>query len=124
MDTMTIRSMYPRLVVSDAAGAIEFYTAAFGAKEVERHTDPATGKIVHAAVTLGDILIAVKDEDGGDPAPSSLGGSPVIMALEVATPTPSVPRWSAPAPPSSTPSVTRTTASAVAASPTPTATSG
>jgi uncharacterized glyoxalase superfamily protein PhnB len=83
MDGMTVHSMYPRLVVSDAAGAIEFYTAALGAKEVERHADPDTGKIVHAALTIGGFTVAVKDEGGGDPAPTSLGGSPVILALEV-----------------------------------------
>jgi uncharacterized glyoxalase superfamily protein PhnB len=83
MGGMTIRSMYPRLVVSNAAAAIDFYVAAFGAKEVERYADPATGKIVHAAVTIGDIFVAVKDEGDGDPAPTSLGGSPVIIALEV-----------------------------------------
>jgi PhnB protein len=83
MEGMTVHSMYPRLVVSDAAGAIEFYTAAFGAKEVERHADPATGKIVHAALTIGGFTVAVKDEGDGDPAPPSLGGSPVILALEV-----------------------------------------
>jgi len=80
---MTIRGMYPRLVVSDAAAAIEFYVTAFGAKEVPpRHTDDA-GKVVHVELRFGDFRVAVKDEDGGDPGPTSLGGSPVIMALEV-----------------------------------------
>jgi PhnB protein len=79
---MTIQAMYPRLVVSDAAKAIEFYLAAFDAKETERYTNPA-GKIVHAEVRIGDIRIAVKDEGDGDPAPTSIGGSPVIMAIEV-----------------------------------------
>jgi PhnB protein len=80
---MTIRSMYPRLVVSDGARAIDFYVAAFGAKEVERHADPATGKIVHARLHIGEVVVAVKDEGDGDPAPSTLGGSPVILALDV-----------------------------------------
>ena len=83
MGPMSIRTMYPRLVVSDAARAIDFYAAAFGAKESERYTDPDTGKIVHAAVTIGDITIAIKDEGDGDPAPATLGGTPVIFALEV-----------------------------------------
>jgi uncharacterized glyoxalase superfamily protein PhnB len=79
---MTINKLYPRLVVSDASRAIDFYVAAFGAKEVERYTDPS-GKIVHAAILIGDATVAVKDEGDGDPAPSTLGGSPVIMALDV-----------------------------------------
>ncbi len=45
---MTINSLYPRLVVADGSRAIDFYVAAFGAKETERYTDPS-GKIVHAA---------------------------------------------------------------------------
>lgn len=81
---VTITKMYPRLVVSDGVKAIEFYVAAFGAEEGERHTDDS-GKIVHTELTLGDaITIAIKDEGDGDPAPTSLGGSPVILALDVA----------------------------------------
>lgn len=79
----TINTMYPRLVVFDAAKAIDFYTAAFGAKPGERHVDDS-GKIVHVELTLADgITVAVKDEARGDPAPTSLGGSPVILALDV-----------------------------------------
>ncbi len=79
----TINTMYPRLVVSDGARAIDFYVAAFGATPGERHTD-GDGKIVHAELTLGAaITVAVKDEGNGDPAPTSLGGSPVILALDV-----------------------------------------
>jgi len=79
---MTINNLYPRLVVSDGSRAIDFYVAAFGAKETERYTDPS-GKIVHAAITIGDATVAVKDEGDGDPAPTTLGGSPVIIALDV-----------------------------------------
>lgn len=78
----TIRSLSPRLVVQDAARAIDFYTAAFGAKELERHTDP-NGKIVHAAIDIAGHIVAIKDEGDGDPAPPSLGGSPVILSLGV-----------------------------------------
>jgi uncharacterized glyoxalase superfamily protein PhnB len=77
-----ILSLYPRLVVADAAGAINFYRAAFGAEETARYTRP-DGTIVHAEITIGDAVVAVKDEDDTDPAPASLGGSPVIIALYV-----------------------------------------
>lgn len=77
-----IRSLYPRLVVTDAARAIDFYVAALGAKEIERYTEPG-GRIVHAAIEINGITVAVKDEGDGDPAPTSLGGSPVILALDV-----------------------------------------
>jgi PhnB protein len=75
--------MYPRLVVIGAAQAIEFYTAAFGAKEVARYTDETTGRIHHAELELAGVTLAVKDEGDGDPAPPTLGGSPVVMALYV-----------------------------------------
>jgi PhnB protein len=82
-DEPMILRMYPRLVVSNAAAAIDFYVAAFGAKELARHTNPE-GKIVHAEVDIGSATFAVKDEDEGDPAPTTLGGTPVIIALDVA----------------------------------------
>jgi uncharacterized glyoxalase superfamily protein PhnB len=77
-----ILGLYPRLVVSDGAAAIDFYKAALGAEEVARYTDP-NGKIIHAEITIGVATVAVKDEGDGDPAPTSVGGTPVIMALKV-----------------------------------------
>ncbi|MFD5231605.1 VOC family protein [Streptomyces qaidamensis] len=78
----TVTRLYARLVVPDAPRAIDFYRAAFGAEEIERYTGP-DGRIVHALLRLGGSVIAVKDADEGDPAPASLGGSPVIMTLDV-----------------------------------------
>jgi uncharacterized glyoxalase superfamily protein PhnB len=79
---MAVKDVYARLVVADAARAIDFYVTALGAKERERYTAP-DGRIVHAEVLIGTTRIAVKDEDDGDPAPPTLGGTPVIMALDV-----------------------------------------
>ncbi|CAL9412675.1 putative protein [Streptomyces sp. enrichment culture] len=78
----TVTRLYARLVVPDAPRAIDFYRAALGAEETERYTGP-DGRIVHALLRLGGSVVAVKDADEGDPAPASLGGSPVIMALDV-----------------------------------------
>jgi PhnB protein len=81
MDIVT--RLHPRLVVSDAAGAIDFYVRALGAAETgERHTDDA-GRIAHAALTIGDTVVHLKDEGDGDPSPATLGGTPVILSLEV-----------------------------------------
>jgi PhnB protein len=80
--TNIVTSMYPRLVVADATRAIEFYVSALGAVETARHTDD-NGKIIHSELKLGTLMFAVKDEDGGDPGPTRLGGSPVILALDV-----------------------------------------
>jgi uncharacterized glyoxalase superfamily protein PhnB len=75
----------PRLVVIDAAAAITFYRDALGAVEKERHLDDE-GRIVDAELTIGEARIAVRDEGYGDPAPPTLGGTPVILAVEVDDP--------------------------------------
>lgn len=82
MTNTTITSLYPRLVVSDGPAAIDFYRAALGAEELVRHTG-AGGKIVHAELRLGNAIVFLKEEGDGDPSPTSLGGTAVIMALGV-----------------------------------------
>jgi PhnB protein len=82
-DDRGMSDLYPRLVVIGADRAIEFYNSAFGAKEVARYTDEATGRVHHAELELAGVTFAVKDEGDGDPAPPTLGGSPVVMALYV-----------------------------------------
>jgi uncharacterized glyoxalase superfamily protein PhnB len=80
-NTAPIISITPRLVVDDAGAAIDFYTAALDAVEQERHE--YDGKIVHALLVIHEQPVAVKDSDDVDPSPRSLGGSPVILSLEV-----------------------------------------
>ena len=66
----------PRLVVSDGAAAIDFYSRAFGAEEVgDRFTDPS-GRLIHAAVRMGDSMVAITDDAGGGPvaAPERVDG--------------------------------------------------
>jgi PhnB protein len=77
-----VSTLRPRLVVAGAAAAIEYWTQVFGAREVERYTAP-DGSIVHAELAIGDSRIATKDEDDADRAPSSLGGTPVLLMLDV-----------------------------------------
>ncbi len=80
-----LRTVTPRLVVSDGAGAIEFYRAAFGAQELgERFTGPG-GEVIHAEVGIGDSVVMITEDLGGDgtPAksPQALGGAvSAIMA--------------------------------------------
>lgn len=77
-----ITNLSPRLVVSDAAAAIDFYTRAFGAVEKgERYV--VDGKVVHAEVVIGPVTVSLKDEGDGDPAPTTLGGTPIILGLDV-----------------------------------------
>lgn len=69
----------PAYVLADAAAAIEFYKAVFGAEEKGRMAMP-DGKIMHAELAFGDSLLMVSDEmPGFTKSAKSLGGSPVSL---------------------------------------------
>jgi PhnB protein len=70
------------LVVNDAARALDFYKKAFGAVETVRMAGPG-GKIGHAEFRIGDSMLMLSDEMGGNRSPQSLGGSPVSIFLYV-----------------------------------------
>ena len=74
----------PYLVCRGAAKAIEFYTKAFGAKEMFRMPMP-DGSIAHAEVQIGDSMLMISDEnpDMGAVSPQSLNGTPVNIFLYV-----------------------------------------
>ena len=80
-------TLQPRLIVSDAARAIEFYAQALGAELRSRFTDASRGgKTIHAELAIGDAIFSLADENRPwhNVAPPALGGSPVILTLEVA----------------------------------------
>lgn len=66
------------LIVRDAAGAIEFYKAAFGATETVRMPAPG-GKIGHAEIKIG----ADESPELGHKSPQSLGGTGVSLMFYV-----------------------------------------
>jgi PhnB protein len=74
----------PYLVVNDAAGAIEYYKKAFGAKELMRFPGPG-GKLMHAEIKVGNSPVMLADEMPGMPhrSPKSYGGTPVSILLYV-----------------------------------------
>ncbi len=75
--------LYARLIVDDAAAAIDFYLAALGATELVRYTEPS-GAIVHAEVQVGDDVFSVTEADGDlNPSPASLGGSGLLLTIVV-----------------------------------------
>ncbi|HSA79473.1 MAG TPA: VOC family protein [Geminicoccaceae bacterium] len=78
------QSVTPYLVVDGAAGAIEFYKAAFGATELMRMRAPG-GKIGHAEIEIGGSRVMLADEypDMGARSPGAFGGSPVSLHLYV-----------------------------------------
>ena len=74
----------PYLSVDNAAGAIEFYTEVFGAKERMRMPSP-DGRIGHAELQIGDSVIMLADEfpEMGVRGPKSIGGTPVTLSVYV-----------------------------------------
>src|SRR5690348_3512346 len=74
----------PYLSIRNAAAAIEFYKAAFGATEAYRLMQP-DGRIGHAEINIGGARIMLADEfpEIGFQSPESLGGSPVHIHLDV-----------------------------------------
>ncbi|QYK43343.1 MAG: VOC family protein [Paracoccaceae bacterium] len=82
----TVPLLVPYLVVRDGRGAMAFYTAAFGAVEDFRMTDPGDGRIGHAEMTIGESRLMLADEypDFGAVSPDTIGGTPVTLHLAVA----------------------------------------
>jgi PhnB protein len=74
----------PYLAVHDAAAAIEFYVAAFGAVEVDRIVGD-DGRIGHAELAIGEVRVYLADEypEIDFRGPRSIGGSGVTLHLEV-----------------------------------------
>lgn len=74
----------PYLIVAGAAGAIDFYTRVFNAKELMRFAGPE-GTIGHAEIQIGDSRIMLADEHPqmGYRSPKALGGSATSIMLYV-----------------------------------------
>jgi PhnB protein len=84
LDPMTVRRFSTYICVSNASAAIDFYIAAFGAKELMRLAEPS-GKIGHAELQIGESNLKISDEypEYGALSPQTLGGSPVKLHLQV-----------------------------------------
>lgn len=81
----TTPTLTPHLVCAGAADAIEFYKKAFGAEELMRLPAP-DGRLMHAAIAIDGSMLMLVDEmkEHGVLSPTSLGGSPVTLHLNVA----------------------------------------
>jgi PhnB protein len=77
-------SVTPYLVINGAERALDFYKAAFNAREIMRMPTPE-GKIGHAEIRIGDSVVMVADETprSGLKSPQSLGGTTVGVFLYV-----------------------------------------
>ena len=75
----------PHIVVWAAEQAAAFYRDAFGAEEIDRIPTP-DGRLMSVRLRIGDGLLHLSDEfpEMGVLAPPSIGGTAVVLALEVA----------------------------------------
>ena len=75
----------PHIVVQGAERAAAFYTEAFGAEEIDRIPTP-DGRLMSVQLRIGDGVFHVADEfpEMGVLAPPSVGGTSVVLALDVA----------------------------------------
>jgi uncharacterized glyoxalase superfamily protein PhnB len=78
-------SITAHIVVHGADRAATFYREAFGAEELERIPTP-DGRLMSVQLRLGDSLLHLADEfpEMGVLAPPTIGGTPVVLALDVA----------------------------------------
>lgn len=83
-DSPAMSPLSPHLVVADAAAAIEFYKAAFGAEEMVRLPVP-DGRLMHACIRINGATVMLVDHfpEWGGQTPATLGGTPVSMHLIV-----------------------------------------
>jgi uncharacterized glyoxalase superfamily protein PhnB len=74
----------PHIVVQGAERAAAFYGEAFGAEELTRIPTP-DGRLMSVQLRIGDGMLHVADEfpEMGVLAPPSVGGTPVVLALQV-----------------------------------------
>ncbi|MCX5384751.1 VOC family protein [Streptomyces sp. NBC_00083] len=79
--------LQPKLLVSDADAAIDFYTKALGASLTDRVADDQ-GLVMHAEFSLaaGTFALAQSVEEWGWNDPLSIGGSPVLLQIDLPDP--------------------------------------
>jgi len=70
----------PYLVIKGAAGALEFYKKAFGARELVRMPAP-DGTVVHAEIAIGDSVIMMGEEQPGMGFVAARPGTPTPVVL-------------------------------------------
>ena len=77
-------SITAHIVVQGAESAPVFYRDAFGAVEIERIPTP-DGRLMSVELRIGGSLLHLADEfpEIGVLAPPSIGGTPVVLALDV-----------------------------------------
>lgn len=78
-------SITPHIVVQNADRAAAFYSEAFNAEELDRIPTP-DGRLMSVRLRIGDSCLHLADEfpEMNVLAPPTIGGTPVVLALDVA----------------------------------------
>ncbi|MBI2515438.1 MAG: VOC family protein [Opitutae bacterium] len=78
-----MHTVSPHLVCAGAVDAIAFYKKAFGAVELLRVPGGGPGRLLHAALRIGDSTVMLTDEfpQMGALSPKTLKGTPVTIHL-------------------------------------------
>jgi PhnB protein len=76
----------PMLSVRNGAKAIDFYKAAFGARELFRLDDESGAVVAHLSVDGAEFWLADESPQYHNFSPESLGGGSVRMVMTVADP--------------------------------------
>ena len=79
-------SVAPWLSVRNGARAVEFYTSAFGAREVYRVEDPTGSVVSRLSIDGAEFWLSDESPEHGNFSPESLGGGTVKMLLTVVDP--------------------------------------
>jgi PhnB protein len=79
-------SVTPWLSVRNGKQAIEFYKAAFGAREVYHVEDPAGAVVSRLALEGAEFWLSDESPEHGNYSPESLGGGSVKLLLTVPDP--------------------------------------
>jgi PhnB protein len=91
MPAKTQKQVVPYLTVNDGAGAIAFYKKALAAKEIMRMPAEDGKRLMHAQLEVNGHAIYLSDDfpelaGGKSRAPSTLGGTPVGMFIQLDVP--------------------------------------
>ncbi|RYG26936.1 VOC family protein [bacterium] len=83
--TITVTTLTPHIACRNAEEAIEFYQKAFGAQLLMKMNIPGDGRVIHADLSIDGARFYVVDEfpEQGGKSPQALGGSPVMLSLQV-----------------------------------------
>ncbi len=77
-------TLTPQITVKGVDAAVDFYVKAFAASKTLTMPGP-DGKTMHAEIKIGDSIVMIDEEMEGSKSPVTLGGSPAMLMLQVAS---------------------------------------